>query len=385
MKKRVTLLEAAGTLIVLLTGAFPVAHGQAGPPPPEVTVAKPLARVIDKWDEYTGRFEAVQQVDVRPRVSGFVDSIHFTDGQMVKAGDLLFKIDPRPYAIAVDSAQADVLKAKAQVAQAVTDVARAEQLSETRTITQRDVDQRRATLDVARAQQLSAEAALRNAQLNLEWTNVRAPIAGRLSDRKVDVGNLVQGGQGSATILSKLVSLDPIHFVFDASEADYLRYSRLAADRQRPSSRDVPTSVFVRLADETAWTRAGHMNFVDNELSARSGTIRGRAVFDNKDLFLTPGEFGRIRLFGGTLKTLLVPDEAILSDQARKIVLIVGPDDKALSKSVKLGPMTLGLRVVLEGLSPDDRVIVDGLANPFVRPGAPITPKDGEIKIAATR
>jgi len=309
MKKRVRLLEAAGTLIVLLTGAFPVAHGQAGPPPPEVTVAKPLARVIDKWDEYTGRFEAVQQVDVRPRVSGFVDSIHFTDGQMVKAGDLLFKIDPRPYAIAVDSAQADVLKAKAQVAQAVTDVARAEQLSETRTITQRDVDQRRATLDVARAQQLSAEAALRNAQLNLEWTNVREPIAGRLSDRKVDVGNLVQGGQGSATILSKLVSLDPIHFVFDASEADYLRYSRLAADRQRPSSRDVPTSVFVRLADETAWTRAGHMNFVDNELSARSGTIRGRAVFDNKDLFLTPGEFGRIRLFGGTLKTLLVPDE----------------------------------------------------------------------------
>ena len=374
---------AAATAITLLTSATVTARAQNAPPAPAVTVATPLGRVVDKWDEYTGRFEAVQQVEVRARVSGFIDSIHFTDGQMVKAGDLLFKIDPRPYGIAVDSAQADVVRAKAQVAQGANDVARAEQLSENRTITQRDVDQRRATYDVARAQQLSAEAALRNAQLNLDWTSVRAPISGRVSNRKIDVGNLIEGGQGNAAILTKIVTLDPIHFIFDASEADYLRYNRLAADRQRPSSRDAATVAFVRLADETEWTRSGHMNFVDNELGSRSGTIRGRAIFDNKDLFLTPGEFGRIRLFGGKLNALLVPDEAILSDQARKIVLVVGPENKVVAKPVKLGPMSLGLRVVLDGLTAEDRVVIDGLANPFVRPGSMVAPQDGQIKTAA--
>ncbi|WP_395696889.1 efflux RND transporter periplasmic adaptor subunit [Methylocella sp.] len=352
-----------------------------GPPPPQVTVAPPLARTVPRWDEYTGRFEPLQQVEVRPRVSGAVDSIHFTDGQLVKVGDLLFTIDPRPYQNALDSARADVVKARAQVEVATSDVARAQQLVESRAITGRDVDQRKSALDIARAQQLSAEAALHNAELNLEWTQVRAPIEGRVSDHRVDVGNLVQGGQSGASLLTTIVTLDPIHFVFDASEADYIRYARLATANERPSSREFANPVMVRLADEPDWSHAhnGKMDFVDNQLNARSGTIRGRAKLDNKDLFLLPGAFGRLRLFGGDIKALLVPDDVIVSDQANKIVLVVGPDNKVAPRRVTLGPLHEGLRVVLGGLDPADRVIIAGVANPFVRPGALVDPKPGEI------
>ncbi len=302
--------------------------------PPNVVVAHPLAKSVPRWDEYTGRFEALQQVEVRPRISGAVDTINFVDGQIVKTGDLLFVIDPRPYQIAVDGAKADIAKARAQVEVAANDVARAQQLVENRTITLRDVDQRQANLDVAKAQLLSAEAALRNAELNLEWTRVRAPIPGRVSDHKVDVGNLVEGGQSGATLLTTIVTLDPIHFVFDASEADYIRYARLASAKERPSSREFKNPVMVRLADETDWSHshAGVMDFVDNQLNARSGVIRGRAIFENKDLFLLPGTFGRLRLFGGNINVLLIPDATIVSDQASKIVLTVGPDNKVVPK-----------------------------------------------------
>jgi len=373
-------LPVLGTVIAVLL-LTRECFGQT-PPPPTVDVAKPLARTVDRWDEYTGRFEAVQQVDVRPRVSGFLTSIAFTDGQIVKPGDLLFTIDARPYEIAVDSAKADVAKAKAQVAQAATDVARAQQLIGNQAITQRDVDARKATLDVAQAQELSAEAALRNAQLNLEWTRVTAPIGGRVSDRKVDVGNLVDS---ASSVLTRIVSLDPIHFIFDASEADYLRYSRLATDRKRASSRDAPTPVDVRLADEADWTWHGAMNFVDNQLGARTGVIRGRAVFANPDHFLVPGEFGRARLFGGKIDVLLIPDAAVLSDQANRIALVVGPDAKLAARPLQLGPIALGMRAVTGGLSVDDRVVVGGLANPFIRPGVQVTPHDIEIKAAAER
>ncbi len=356
-----------------------------GPPAPEVTVAHPLAKSVPRWDEYTGRFEPVQQVEVRPRVSGAVDTINFVDGQLVKTGDLLFVIDPRPYQIAVDSAKADVAKAKAQVEVAANDVLRSQQLVESRAITSRDVDQRKAALDVARAQQLSAEAALRNAELNLEWTQVRAPIPGRVSDHRVDVGSLVQGGQNGATLLTTIVTLDPIHFVFDASEADYIRYARLASAKERPSSREFKNPVMVRLADEPDWSRshAGVMDFVDNQLNARGGTIRGRAIFENKDLFLLPGTFGRLRLFGGNINALLIPDATILSDQASKIVLTVGADNKVVPKQVTLGAMHEGLRVILAGLSESDRVVIEGVANPFVRPGAVVAPKEGVVAFPA--
>ncbi|MGD9658014.1 MAG: efflux RND transporter periplasmic adaptor subunit [Methylocystis sp.] len=368
------------TFVALLLFAPPsVARAQG--PTPEVVVSRPLARTIPRWDEYTGRFEALKQVEVRARVSGALDKVNFTDGQFVKAGDVLFVIDQRPYQIAVDSARADLARAQAQAAMSSRDYARAQEMTKGRTITARDVDQRRASNEIAKAQVLSADAALRNAALNLEWTQVRAPISGRVSDRRVDPGNLVQGGQAGATLLTTIVTLDPIHFVFDASEADYIRYAR-AAERRKEKSGELNNRVSVRLADEKEWTRGGVMDFIDNQINRRSGTIRGRAIFDNKDYFLTPGTFGRLRLFGGDVSALLIPDAAVVSDQTNKTVLVVSDDNKVIAKSVTLGPIQRGLRVIQSGLDAKDRIVIGGLANPMVRPGATVQLRDGEIKEA---
>jgi multidrug efflux system membrane fusion protein len=353
------------------------AWAQAGPP--EVMVGKPLASRVAQWDEFTGRFEAMERVEVRPRVSGYIDQVHFRDGSIVSQGDLLFTIDQRPFRLAVDSAQADVVRAKAQVVLDEADYERAVQLVKTAASPVRELDQRKANLDIARAQQMSAEAALSTAELNLEWSEVRAPIGGRVSDRRVDPGNLVAGGQSGATLLTTIVRLDPIYFVFDGSEADYIRYTRLSVEGQRGSSRDTPNPVKVQLADETDWPHSGVMNFVDNEISAHSGTIRGRAIFDNKDHFLTPGTFGRLRLYGGPLDALLIPDAAVVSDQAHKAVLTVDADNKVVARPVTLGGMARGLRVVASGLTPTDRVVIGGLANPFVRPGAVVAAREGAI------
>lgn len=370
-----------GLAAALLSALLPIlALAQGAPPAPPVGVSPPLAKRVTQWDEYTGRFEPVAQVEVRARVSGFIDKIHFTDGQIIKAGDPLFTIDPRPYQIAVESARADIARARAQLIVTTADFERGEALVRSSAVTVRDLDQRRANLDSARAQALSAEAAMRSAELNLEWTTVRAPIGGRISDRRVDAGNLVTGGQTGTTLLTTIVSLAPIHFIFEASEADYLRYSRQSAAGQRVSGRETSHPVQVRLADEAEWKRTGKLDFVDNQISTRSGTIRGRAVFDNADGFLTPGTFGRMRLYGGEIDALLVPDSAIVADQARKIVLTVGPDNKVIPKPVTLGAISEGLRVITAGLAPTDRVIVTGLANPFVRPGTAVTPQPAEIK-----
>ncbi|MBY0612721.1 MAG: efflux RND transporter periplasmic adaptor subunit [Beijerinckiaceae bacterium] len=358
-------------------------HAQGAPPAPKVTYSTPLLKRVTNWDEYTGRFEASQQVEIRARVSGNLDAIHFKDGQLVKKGDLLFTIDPRPYAIAVESSKAEIARAKAQVLLAQNEVDRAEPLFKTKIVTERDFDQRRANLSVAIASQQAAEAALRNAELNLEWTEVRAPISGRVSDKRLDVGNLIAGGQANSTLLTTIVTLDPINFVFEASEADYLRYSRLAASQNRGSSRDVSNPVQVKLADETDWKHEGKMNFVDNQLNSRAGTIRGRAVFSNADQFLTPGTFGRGRLYGGETDAMLIPDSAIVSDQANKIVLTVGPENKIVAKPVTLGQMDGGLRVIQSGLKSEDKVVITGLANPAVRPGAVVDPQSGEIKQAS--
>jgi RND family efflux transporter MFP subunit len=347
-----------------------------------VTVSPALAKRVTQWDEFSGRFEAVAQVEVRARVSGFIDKIHFRDGQLVNVGDLLFTIDKRPFEIAVESAQAEVARNKAQVELAELQVERGAALIKSKTITDAEYDQRKANLAVARAQAKSAEAALRQAELNLDWSDVRAPLAGRISDRKVDAGNLIQGGQQGATLLATIVTLDPIRFVFDVSEADYLRYTRLYLSGAMASSRDSLNPVRIRLADESDWTRNGRVDFVDNTLSPRSGTMRTRAVVENKNQLLTPGVFGRVQLFGGEYDTLLVPDSAIVSDQARKIVFVVGPDNVVQARVVTLGPIVDGLRVIRDGLAPTDNVVLDGLANPMVRPGAKVVPQKGEIKIA---
>ena len=372
------------TLVSLIGAVAGDASAQAGPPPPKAIVSKPIEKRIPRWDEFTGRFEPVEQVEVRPRVSGFIDKIHFNDGQIVQKDDVLFTIDPRPYQIAYDSSKADVMKAKAQVVFAFADYERGQQLVDSRTIPVKELDQRRANLDTATATEQSADAAMRNAQLNLEWTEVRAPLGGRISDRKVDVGNLVAGGQGTTTtLLTTIVRLDPIYFLFEASEADYLRYSRLAASAGGLSSREAVTPVQINLADETNWPHRGVINFVDNRLNSRSGTIRGRAVFDNADLFLTPGTFGRARVFGGDIDALLIPDQAVSSDQASKVVMTVGADNKIVPKPVILGPIAEGLRVITSGLGANDQVVISGIANPFVRPGAVVDPAPGEIKTAA--
>jgi len=355
----------------------------SAPPLPTVTAAQPLQKSITEWDEYTGRFTALETVEIRARVSGFIDSVHFQEGQIVKKDDLLFVIDQRPYQIAVEQAKADIERAQAKLDIGTQDVNRATPLLQDRTLTEREFDTRKSVQRDASGQLASANAALKQAQLNLEWTEVRAPIAGRISDKRVDAGNLISGGQTGATLLSVIVSIDPIHFVFDGSEADFLHYLRLAAAGTRPSSRDAPNPVAVRLADETEFTHQGRMDFVDNAINPKTGTIRARAVFDNKDGFLTPGFFGRLRLFGGTHDALLIPDGAIASDQASKIVFTVADDGTVGTKRVELGPIVDGLRVVRSGLAPTDRIVIDGL--PRARPGQKVKAEDGTIKAAAAQ
>ena len=379
------LLAAAGLAFFLASTAAPAVFAQGGPPAMPVTIAPPMAKRVTQWDEFSGRFEAVASVEVRARVSGFIDKLHFRDGQVVNVGDLLFTIDKRPYEIAVESAEAEVARNKAQVELAELQVKRGASLISSRTITDAEYDQRKANLDIAKAQLKSAEAAVRQAELNLDWTDVRAPLAGRISDRKVDAGNLIQGGQQGATLLSTIVTLDPIRFVFDVSESDYLRYTRLYLSGAMASSRDSLNPVRIRLADESEWTRTGKVDFVDNTLSPRSGTMRTRAVVENKNQLLTPGIFGRVQLFGGEYDALLIPDSAIVSDQARKIVFTVGDNNVVQAKPVILGPLVDGLRVIRNGLAATDNVVLDGLANPMVRPGAKVVPQKGEIKTATAK
>jgi RND family efflux transporter MFP subunit len=348
--------------------------------PPSVTVSHPLQKSITEWDEYTGRFTALETVEIRARVSGFIDSVNFKEGQIVKQGDLLFVIDQRPYQIAVEQAKADIERAQAKLDIATQDVERATPLAKSQTLTEREFDTRKSIQRDATGQLASANAALKQAQLNLEWTEVRAPISGRISDKRVDAGNLITGGQTGATLLSVIVSIDPIHFVFDGSETDFLHYLHLAAAGSRPSSRDAQNPVAVRLADETEYKHTGRMDFVDNAVNPKTGTIRGRAIFDNKDGLLTPGFFGRLRLFGGTHDALLIPDSAIASDQASKIVFTVADDGTVGTKRVELGPIVDGLRVVRSGLAPTDRIVIDGL--PRARPGQKVKPEDGKIEAA---
>ena len=378
---RIPLSALATSLTVLLAACDRKPEVNAAPAPPPVTVSKPVQKSITEWDEYTGRFTAVETVEIRARVSGFIESIHFKDGQIVKKGDLLFVIDPRPYKIAVDQAKADVERAQAKLEIASHDVDRATPLARNQTITDRELDTRKAVQRDAAGGVGSAEAALRQAELNFEWTAVRAPISGRISDRRVDAGNLIVGGSTGATLLSAIVSLDPIQFIFDGSEADFIRYLRLAAAGSRPSSRDVQNPVAVRLADEKDFKHQGRMDFVDNVVNPKSGTIRGRAIFDNKDGLLTPGFFGRLRLFGGERESLLVPDSAIASDQASKIVFTVADDGMVATKKVELGPIVDGLRVVRAGLAPTDRIVIDGLQR--ARPGQKVTAENGKIEAAA--
>ena len=348
-------LSAVWALAAVIFAAISIpAAAQQGPMP--VTVAKPLIKKITEWDEYTGRFEATNRVEIRARVSGFLESIHFKDGDLVNKGDLLFVIDPRPFEAQLDVAKASLEAAKTRVNLAEREFKRAESLLKRNNISRETFDQRQAELATAQSTVLSAQAQIRIAKLNLEFTQVKAPISGRVSDARVDVGNLVEGGSAQSTLLSTLVSIDPILFTFSASEAEFLKYSRLDATGRRDSSRSAANPVFVRLMDEDSFTREGRMSFVDNELSPNTGTIRAQAVFENSSGFLVPGVFGRLRLIGSDeYEAVLIPDSAVVSDQSKKMVLIVDADGNVKAAPVDMGPLHEGLRVIHGGLGQGGR------------------------------
>ena len=369
----------AAAFFALAASAFSLPGGaRAQGQKPAVDVAVPIVQTVREWDRYTGRFEAVERIELRARVSGYLDSIHFEDGQMVNKGDLLFVIDPRPFEAARAAARASLESARAQLKLAESDLKRGEELLKRRVTPVAEVDRRRAQRDVAAANVLVAQANLRAAELDLSFTRVYAPVDGRVSDRQVDIGNLISGGSAGATLLTTLVSQDPIHFVFDVSEQAYLKYARQSASGQRPGSRDTPNPVYIRLTDEEGWPRRGFMNFVDNVLGRETGTVRGRAVVENTDRFLQPGMFGDIRLLGsGDYEAMLVPDTAILFDQATRIVMVVGDDNKVSVRPVEIGPMIDGLRVVRKGLAATDRLVVKGVQR--VRAGVEVTPTTVKI------
>lgn len=346
----------------------------AAPPPPPVTVANPVKKTTTDWDEFTGRFDAVEQVQIRARVTGFVTKVAFTDGAIVKAGDVLYEIDPRQYEAAAEQAQGQLDDARAKVDLAQKELDRATTLIRTQAISENIVDQRSQQLAAARAATLQAEGALKQAQLNVEYTKVVAPIDGRVSRHLVTVGNLVQGSESGATLLTSIVSMSPIYVYFDTDEATYVRNSRLWFEGKRPSSRDTPNPVQITLVGETKPSRSGKMDFLDNRLDAGTGTLRSRAIVDNHDLSILPGQFARVRVIAsGAYEALLIPDAAVANDQSRKIVMVVKPDDTVEARPITLGPLDDGLRVIKEGLKPDDRVIVDGLQR--ARVGAKVTPK----------
>lgn len=362
---------------------------QAAPPPPAVTVSQPIKRNIVDQDEYVGRFVAVDSVEIRARVSGYLDKIAFTDGQMVKEGELLFTIDKRPFQTALDQAKANLQRAKADLAFAEGDLERAASLVRDKTITQQVFDQRTQVKRVAEAGVAAQEAAVRQAELDLQFTDLRAPVTGRIGDRRVSVGNLVTGGTtGNTTLLATIVSVDPMRFEFTFDEASYLRYERLArtggknAKKNDIAARGGSTLVRLKLIDEKDFTHVGRMDFVDNVIDRSTGTIRGRASFANAAGVFTPGMFARLQVPGSPpYEALLIPDTAIGSEQARKFVYVVRPDNSVAQKYVVLGQLSDGDRVIKSGLEPDDRVVVDGLMR--VRPGVKVDPQVGAAPAAA--
>jgi RND family efflux transporter MFP subunit len=341
------------------------------PPPPSVTVAVPLQRDVVDWDEYVGRFEAIQDVELRPRVSGTIDKIFFANGQHVRTGQALFLIDPRPYQAALAQARAQVAKAQAALTNAQSELARADKLLAAQAISKEEYETKLANVRSAQADLGAGNANVTTAALNLGFATVRSPITGVVSDRRVSKGNYATE---ATTVLTRVVSTDPIWFSFDGAESFYLKYLRQAKTGERGSSRNTPNPVDVQLADESGYRWHGHMEFVDNAVDVNSGTIRAHAVIANPDGFLTPGLFGRARLLGsGTYRAMLVPDEAITTDQTRKLVFVVGRDGKAIQRQVETGPQVEGLRVVKSGLAPTEHVVIDGLTN--LQPGMPVSAK----------
>jgi multidrug efflux system membrane fusion protein len=369
-------------LILFMTMPLLAACGEnapkqaAAPPPPTVTIAKPEKRTVTDFDEYVGRFVAVDMVEIRARVSGYLEKVEFKDGQIVKQGDPLFSIDRRPFETTLAQARAQLSQARANLAYADGDLNRASQLVRDRTITEQVFDQRTQAKRVAEASVAAQEASVRQAELDLQFTELKAPISGRIGDRRVSPGNLVTGGTGgNTTLLATIVSTDPIRFEFTYDEASYLRYERLANTGPDEANQNKGLKVSLRLIDEPDFKHEGAIDFVDNVIDRSSGTIRGRAQVSNAKGLFTPGMFARVRVPASLpYDALLVPDAAIASEQVRKFVMVVNAENTATQKYVTLGQLVGNLRVIKEGLAPDDRVVVNGLSR--IRPGVKVNPQE---------
>ena len=423
---RLAVLPAAALLLVTLAGCDRGQQQHAAFPPPTVTVAKPVQRTVVDYDEYVGRFVAVDSVEIRSRLSGYLSAIHFTDGQMVKKGDLLFTIDRRPFEIVLEQMKANLAQARANLAFAQADLQRGQALLGNKTITEQTYDQRTQAKNVAQAAVAAQEAMVNSAELDLDqYSELRAPVDGRIGDRRVSVGNLITGGAGgNTTLLATIVSVDPIRFEFTFDEASYLRYERFAKNRKSAQAADPPSApqsdqqadqqtgpqggqqsdppsdpqaadqrqdgvdtgvaVSLKLIDEKDFDHSGKIDFVDNAISTSSGTIRGRAILANPNGIFVPGMFARIRVPGSPPHpALLIPDAAIGSEQARKYVLVVDDNNTVRQKYVTLGQLDDGLRVVRDGLLPTDRVIVNGLMH--AQPGVKVKPEEQSAPAAPAK
>ena len=366
-------------LVILILAACQQEREQFQPPPPEVTVAPPLVKEIVEWDEYTGRLQAVEEVEIRARVSGYLESVHFKDGAIVEKDDLLFIIDPRPYQAVLDQSTAEVTRTRIRLQLAKNDLERAKRLFKSRAISEEELDSRTQEERQAVASLEAANAAVNAAELNVEFSEIRAPVSGRIGRNLVDVGNLISGGSADSTLLTTIVSLDPIHVYVTVDERAFLKYVRLDREGSRPSSRTNATPVQMQLADEKGFPHHGYVDFVDNRIDIETGTMQGRAIFDNPDLVLTPGLFAKIRVPGkGPYEAIFVPDEAILSDQSKKFVFVIDANNSAVRKEITLGRVIDGLRIITSGLNENDSIVINGVQR--VRAGTPVNPIPTEIK-----
>ncbi|MCD7098802.1 efflux RND transporter periplasmic adaptor subunit [Stenotrophomonas sp. MMGLT7] len=379
---------APTVLAVALAGCGSQAAEQA-PPAPQVGVAPALQREVSQWDEFSGRIEAVQNVELRPRVSGYIDQVNYVEGQEVKKGDVLFTIDARSYRAELARANAELARARTQAELGRSEAARAKKLAEQQAISTESWEQRRAAADQAVADMQAAQAAVDSARLNLEFTQVRAPIDGRAGRAMVTAGNLVSAGD-SASVLTTLVSQDTVFVYFDADEGTFLRYAQMARDGSRPSERGGALPVRIGLVGEQGYPHQGKVDFLDNQVARSTGTIRVRALLDNRERLFTPGLFARVQLLGsGRFDAVLVDDKAVLTDQDRKYVYVVDKDGKAQRRDVRLGRSAEGLRIVEQGLAAGDRVVVDGVQKIFMpgmavdaRPLAQASPPPGRESAA---
>ncbi len=372
--RRLALGTVTALALAVMVGCSGSHAETAAPPPPQVTAAPVLIKPVSQWDDFSGRVEAVQSVELRPRVSGYIDKVNYTEGEEVKKGDVLFTIDARSYQAEYDRARAELTRARTQASLARSESDRAKKLSDQQAISTETWEQRRAAADQSGAAVQAAQAALDAAALNLEFTKVRTPINGRAGRAMVTAGNLVTAGD-SASVLTTLVSLDTVHVYFDADEGTFLRYSQMARKGERPSERDSELPVKVGLSGEEGYPHTGKVDFLDNQVTRSTGTIRVRALLDNADRAFTPGLFARVQLLGsGQFNAMLIDEKAVLTDQDRKYVYVVDDKNTAQRRDIVLGRGAEGLRIVQQGLKAGDRVIIDGVQKVFM-PGMPVQAK----------